>query len=194
MEILFATGNKDKLKQLNLLLEDYKLLSPADIGIDNFQVNEDGDSLEKNAYKKAKALHDISSKATLADDTGLFVESLDNRPGVHSHRYAGEDASYKDNRDKLLNELRDIDNRKAYFETVICFIDENGNDHYFKGKLEGSITKNEIGNYDFGYDQIFMINKLNKTLGQMTSQEINKISHRSKAINKFKEYIDKRDI
>lgn len=193
MEILFATGNKDKLKQINLLLDTYKLIGPKELGISNFEVEEDGDTLSKNAFKKAKALYDISSKPTLADDTGLFVKALDGRPGVHSHRYASESATYKDNRTKLLEELDGIDNREAYFKTVICFIDENGNDHYFEGRLNGMITREEIGDYDFGYDQIFKPEGLDKTLGQMTSEEINTISHRSKAINKFKEYIQKRD-
>lgn len=191
MKILFATGNKDKLKQINLLLEEYQILSPEDLGISNFEVVEDGETLEENAYKKAIELHNISNKPTLADDTGLFVKAIDNRPGIHSHRYAGENASYKDNRDKLLGELSGINDREAYFETAICYIDENGEEHYFKGRLDGTITLEEIGDYEFGYDQIFKPLGLEKTLGQMTSEEINEISHRSKALNKFKDYITK---
>lgn len=191
MKILFATGNEDKLKQINLLLEEFQLQSPKDMGISNFEVVEDGKSLEENAFKKAIALYDISNKATLADDTGLFVKALDNRPGIHAHRYAGENATYKDNRDKLLSELDGINDRLAYFETAICYIDENGKDHYFKGRLDGSITTEEIGDYEFGYDQIFKPEGFDKTLGQMTSEEINQISHRSKAIEEFKDYIIK---
>lgn len=119
----------------------------------------------------------------------MFVRSIDNRPGVKSHRYAGEDASYKDNRDKLLNELSDKNDRYAYFETCICYIDEEKNTHYFEGRLKGAITLEEIGEYEFGYDQIFIPEGLNKTLGEMTKEEINEISHRAKAFNKFKEYI-----
>lgn len=124
MEIVFATGNKDKVNQIKLMIDDIVLKTPEDYGLDDFEVVEDGDSLKKNSYKKAKALNDILDKPTIADDTGLFVRSIDNRPGVKSHRYAGEDASYKDNRDKLLNELSDKNDRYAYFETCICYIDE----------------------------------------------------------------------
>jgi non-canonical purine NTP pyrophosphatase, rdgB/HAM1 family len=189
MEIVFATGNKDKVNQIKLMLDNLILKIPEDFGLNDFEVVEDGDSLKENSYKKAKALNDILDKPTIADDTGLFVRSINNRPGVKSHRYAGEDASYKDNRDKLLNELSDKDDRYAYFETCICYIDEEKNTYYFEGKLEGSITLAEIGEFEFGYDQIFMPKGLNKTLGQMTKYEINEISHRAKAFNKFKEYI-----
>ena len=189
MEIVFATGNKDKVNQIKLMIDDIVLKTPEDYGLDDFEVVEDGDSLKKNSYKKAKALNDILDKPTIADDTGLFVRSIDNRPGVKSHRYAGEDASYKDNRDKLLNELSDKNDRYAYFETCICYIDEEKNTHYFEGRLKGAITLEEIGEYEFGYDQIFIPEELNKTLGEMTKEEINEISHRAKAFNKFKEYI-----
>ena len=86
--------------------------------------------------------------------------------------------------------MEDKDNRQAYFETVICFIDEEGRDHYFSGKLDGEIINREIGDYEFGYDQIFLPTGNQRTLGQMTDEEINKISHRSKAIYKFKKYLE----
>ena len=183
MTLLFATGNIDKLKQVELMIDNLK--SPKDFDLDDIDVVEDGKSLKENAYKKAKTYFDLAKVPTISDDTGLFVEALDNRPGIYAHRYAGENASYKDNRDKLLSELKDKDNRDAYFKTLVCYIDENGKDYYFEGILEGTITKEEIGQYEFGYDQIFLPKGSDRTLGQMTEKEINKISHRSKAIESF---------
>lgn len=183
MTLLFATGNIDKLKQVELMIDNLK--SPKDFDLDDIDVVEDGKSLKENAYKKAKTYFDLAKVPTISDDTGLFVEALDNRPGIYAHRYAGEDATYKDNRDKLLSDLKDKDNRDAYFKTLVCYIDENGKDYYFEGILEGTITKEEIGQYEFGYDQIFLPNGSDRTLGQMTEKEINQISHRSKAIESF---------
>lgn len=183
MTLLFATGNIDKLKQVELMIENLK--SPKDFDLEDIDVVEDGKSLKENAYKKAKTYFDLTKVPTISDDTGLFVEALDNRPGIYAHRYAGENASYKDNRDKLLSELKDKDNRDAYFKTIVCYIDENGKDYYFEGVLLGTITKEEIGQYEFGYDQIFLPKGSDRTLGQMTEKEINQISHRSKAIESF---------
>lgn len=186
MTLLFATGNIDKLKQVELMIDNLK--SPKDFDLDDIEVVEDGKSLKENAYKKAKTYFDLAKVPTISDDTGLFVEALDNRPGIYAHRYAGEDATYKDNRDKLLSELKDKDNRNAYFKTLVCYIDENGKDYYFEGILEGTITKEEIGQYEFGYDQIFLPKGSDRTLGQMTEKEINQISHRSKAIESFAKF------
>jgi len=189
MELVFASGNIDKVKQVKLILKDVDIKTPEDYNIKNFEVDEDAPDLKGNAYKKAKVLYDLISKPTIADDTGLFVNALDGKPGVYSHRYASENPSYKENRDKLLAELSEKSDRNAYFQTVLCFIDKDGNDHYFSGKLPGTITKEEIGDYEFGYDQIFMPEDSTKTLGEMTKDEINQISHRGKAFEEFKEYL-----
>lgn len=190
MEIVFASGNINKFNQIALILDKFTIKTPKDFGIEGFEVEENGQTLKENAYIKAKALFDKISKPSFADDTGLFVEALSNRPGVHSHRYASENPTYRDNRKKLLEEMDGRDNRKAYFETVICYIDKNGDDHYFHGKLTGSITKEELGDYDFGYDQIFLPDNEKRTLGQMTDEEINQISHRARAINEFKKFLE----
>lgn len=186
MTLLFATGNIDKLKQVELMIDNLK--SPRDFDLEDIDVVEDGKNLKENAYKKAKTYFDLTKVPTISDDTGLFVEALDNRPGIYAHRYAGENASYKDNRDKLLSELKDKDNRNAYFKTIVCYIDADGKDYYFEGILEGTITKEEIGQYEFGYDQIFLPKESDLTLGQMTEKEINQISHRSKAIESFAKF------
>ena len=163
---------------------------PKDIGIEGFDVIEDGHTLKENAFKKANELYKLCKKRVFSDDTGLFVKALDNRPGIYAHRYAGEDATDKDNRDKLLDELSDKANRDAYFLTVICFIDEDGKDYYFEGRLDGTISEIELGDGGFGYDKIFYVKKYEKSLGQMDINFKNQISHRGLAMKEFKKFLE----
>lgn len=193
MKIVLATSNKDKINEIKKLIpKEYTVLTTADLGIENFEVEEDGETLEENAHKKAKTLFDMVKLPTLADDTGLFVKALDNRPGVKAHRYAGKDPTYKENRDKMLEELKDKKDRSAYFATCVCYIDGEGSDHYFEGKIDGQITKEELGDYDFGYDQIFKPNKSDLSFGQMSVEEKNHYSHRSLALNKFVNFLEEK--
>lgn len=189
MDLIFASNNKHKLEQIKLLLNNDHILMPSDFGIDNYEVVEDGQTLKENAYKKAHGIYKITGKNVFSDDTGLFVNALDGAPGVHSHRYASENPTDKENRNRLLKDLESQNDRSAYFATVICFIDENGKDYYFEGKLLGHIYKTELGDGGFGYDKIFYADEYNKTLGQMDIDFKNKISHRGKAIAKFKEFL-----
>lgn len=190
MKIVLATSNKDKIREIKEILgESVCIYTTDDFNIENFEVEEDGESLRENAYKKAKSLFNILKMPTLADDTGLFVEALGLRPGIFSHRYAGENPTYKDNRNKLLNELKGFNNRDAYFKTSVCFIDKDGKDYYFDGKINGEITLKEYGDKDFGYDQIFKVKQVSKTFGQMTDEEKNQYSHRALAIQNFKKFL-----
>lgn len=189
MELLFASNNINKLEQVKLLLDHENVLLPKDIGIEGFDPIEDGNTLKENAYKKALELYKLTGKKVFSDDTGLFVKSLDGRPGLYSHRYAGNNASDKDNRDKLLSELEDEFDRQAYFLTVVCFIDENGKDYYFEGRLDGKIADKEYGSGGFGYDKIFYVDEFSKTLGQMDIEFKNTISHRAKAVEEFKKFL-----
>lgn len=189
MELLFATGNKDKLKEVKEMLSNDSIKMPIDIGISNFDVVEDGNTLEENSYKKASALYQLTGRAVFADDTGLFVKALDNRPGVHSHRYASANATYEDNRKKLLDELSNKDDRSAYFETVISYINLKGEVFRFIGRLDGYISEIEKGSGEFGYDKIFIPENSQKSLAEMTIEEKNQISHRSRAMAKFKKFL-----
>lgn len=194
MKIVLATSNKDKIKEIKKLLpKEYQVLTTDDLGIKDFDVEEDGKTLEENAYKKAKALFDRVKLATLADDTGLFVKALDNRPGVRAHRYAGEDPTYEENRIKMLKELDGKEDRSAYFATCVCYIDKDGKDHYFQGKINGTITDKELGSYDFGYDLIFRPDASDLTFGQMSVEEKNHYSHRAIALSKFMSYLEDKD-
>lgn len=189
MELLFATGNKDKLIEVKKMLSNDSIKMPIEIGISDFDVVEDGETLEENSYKKAYELYKLTSRAVFADDTGLFVKAIDNRPGVYSHRYASENATYEDNRKKLLDELSDKEDRSAYFKTVISYIDSKGEVYYFTGRLDGYISDIEKGDGDFGYDKIFIPEKTQKSLAQLTIEEKNQISHRARAMEKFKEFL-----
>lgn len=192
MELVFASNNINKLEQVKLLLDNDKVVMPKDIGIEDFDVVEDGLTLKANAFKKASELYKLTKRKVFSDDTGLFVKALDNRPGIYAHRYAGEDATDKDNRDKLLEELADKDCRDAYFLTVICFIDEDGKDYYFEGRLDGTIATKELGNGGFGYDKLFYVKKYDKSLAQMDINFKNQISHRGLAMKEFKKFLEER--
>ena len=190
MELVFASNNINKLEQVKLLLDNDKVLMPKDVGVEGFDVIEDGLTLKENAFKKANELYKLTKKRVFSDDTGLFVKAIDNRPGIYAHRYAGENATDKDNRDKLLEELSDKNNRDAYFLTVICFIDEDGKDYYFEGRLDGAISETELGDGGFGYDKIFYVEEYKKSLGQMDINFKNQISHRGLAMKKFKKFLE----
>lgn len=190
MELVFASNNINKLEQVKLLLDNDKVLMPKDVGVEGFDVIEDGLTLKENAFKKANELYKLTKKRVFSDDTGLFVKAIDNRPGIYAHRYAGENATDKDNRDKLLVELSDKNNRDAYFLTVICFIDEDGKDYYFEGRLDGTISETELGDGGFGYDKIFYVEEYKKSLGQMDMNFKNQISHRGLAMKKFKKFLE----
>ena len=182
MKLLLATRNKDKIKEIKEILEDLdiKILSASDIqGMPD--VIEDRDTIAGNAIKKAEECAVFSGMLTLADDTGLFVEALDGKPGVYASRFAGENCSYKDNRDKMLFEMTGKTNRKAQFRTVVAFASPQGLIETAQGKIDGTITENEIGSGGFGYDAIFRVDETGKTFGEMSEKEKNKISHRGRA-------------
>lgn len=189
MQLLFATGNKDKLKEVKKMLANDSIKMPIDIGINDFDVVEDGKTLKENSYKKAYELYKLTGRAVFADDTGLFVKAIGNRPGVHSHRYASANATYEDNRKKLLDELSDKEDRSAYFETVISYIDSKGEVFYFTGILNGYISEIEKGEGEFGYDKIFIPENSQKSLAELSIEEKNQISHRARAMEKFKEFL-----
>ena len=186
MKLLLATRNKDKIKEIKEILKnlDLEIVSAYDIpGMPD--VIEDKDTIEENAAKKAIECAEFSRMLTLADDTGLFVETLDGKPGVYAARFAGANCTYKNNRDKMLREMTGKINRKAQFRTVVAFASPQGLIDTAQGKVEGTITENEIGTGGFGYDAIFLADETGKTFGEMSENEKNKISHRGRAFKKI---------
>ena len=187
-KIVLATNNKHKLKEFREILSDYEVLSLNDIDFHN-DIIEDGKSFEENAFIKTDAVSEfLKSKGLnytiIADDSGLCVDSLDGAPGIYSARYAGEDCNDQNNRDKLIKELVGK-KRDAYFICVIAVLYPDGVKKSFEGRVNGYITEEEIGDKSFGYDCIFYSEELNKTFGEATDEEKNKISHRGRAIEKM---------
>lgn len=187
MKLLLATRNRGKVRELSRLLDDQgftlETLSLGDFP-DVPEVVEDGATLEQNACKKA-LLPALSTRLwTLADDTGLEVAALGGRPGVLSARYAGEGCGYAANNEKLLRELRGVAlaQRKAVFRCVVALSSPQGSVCIGQGRLEGSIASEPEGGNGFGYDPLFVVGELGKTLAQMSEQEKNLISHRSRAV------------
>lgn len=191
-KIVLASKNKNKIKEFNELLgSDFKILSLDDIGYTK-EIAETGSTSTENAKIKAQAVYDFLQEnnldyPVLADDSGLFVNSLGGEPGVMSARYAGDhnDAA---NRKKVLDKLGDSLARTAYFECVLCYI--YGTDlRLFTGRAFGEIDTEERGKKDFGYDCIFYSAELEKTFGEATKEEKDRVSHRAKAVESFKKWL-----
>ncbi|MFA5012771.1 MAG: RdgB/HAM1 family non-canonical purine NTP pyrophosphatase [Ignavibacteria bacterium] len=191
-QLLAATNNKDKVKEIRELLKDLdieiKTLNDLNLNID---VEEDEDTLEGNALKKAEEIWNRVNIPCSADDTGLFVDALNGAPGVYSSRYAGENVTYADNRIKLLKELEGVPmvSRNAYFRTVVCYYYAKDKYELLDGVCEGKITLEEKGEKGFGYDAVFLPNGYHKTFAELDIEEKNRISHRAKAFEKLKAYL-----
>ena len=180
-DILIATHNLDKLKELEDLLNplQFRLHFLHELP-DFLPPEEDQDTLQKNAMKKALEAAKFSGLITLADDTGLFIAALNDAPGIMSARFAGNSCSYSENRHKVLLLLQNIQNRKAYFKTAVALAAPDGIIAIIEGRLDGEITTEEYGSNGFGYDSIFAVN--GKTYAEMNALEKNCLSHRAIAI------------
>lgn len=184
LPLLIATHNRHKLEEIKPLIPDgFELVSLDDVNFTG-EIPETAATLEGNALMKVQYLHDQLHIDCFADDTGLEVETLGGRPGVHSARYAGNEHDFNKNIDKLLAELKPFSNRKARFRTVICLI-FNDKVHYFEGIVNGRIIKTRKGKEGFGYDPVFIPEGKTKTFAEMPLAEKNKISHRAMAVNKM---------
>ncbi len=184
MKIVIATHNKDKFKELYFGL---KSLNIELLSLDDFpeigEIIEDGDTLEANALIKARTVYKLTSLPTISDDTGLSVDALNGAPGVYSARYAGENCTYLDNVNKMLSEMKNIpeDKRGANFSTVMAYVDGK-RELIAEGGVRGVISNKIKGIGGFGYDSIFYVHNKGKTFSEMTIEEKNSVSHRSKAI------------
>lgn len=187
--LVLATANPDKASEMGALFENLGIaIRPRPPGLDD--VEETSETLEGNALLKARAVATASGELAVADDTGLFVDALLGRPGVRSARYAGEGATYADNVQKLLGELREVDEpeRTARFRTVLCVATPTGDWWSVEGVLEGVITRVRRGTGGFGYDPIFAPHELGgRTLAELGVEEKNAISHRGRALRALAE-------
>lgn len=183
MRIVAATKNMGKIKEIEAILSklNISVVSAEDIGID-VDVAETGDTFEKNALIKARAIAMMCDEPVLADDSGLCVDALDGNPGVFSARYAGENATDEDRINKILSELGETKNRKAEFVSSVAFIFPDGEEITASGTVKGTITYEPVGTNGFGYDPIFCSDELKKTFAQSTDEEKNRVSHRARAL------------
>lgn len=192
-KIILATHNKGKVFEIKKILKDLNIeVVPAYEVIPSSElekIEESASTLEGNAKIKAEFIYKRLGFPTIADDSGLFVDFLNGDPGVFSARYAGINVKNNAHVKKLLKQLGNITNRKAYFRTVLVLIDQNGKEHIVDGVCEGTISTEEKGNNGFGYDSVFVPNDYKETFAQLNSEEKNKISHRFKALKKLKPLI-----
>lgn len=193
IELVFATHNKNKLKEVEAILPDsYLLLNLDDIGCHE-ELKETENTFAGNALMKAAYVAGNYACNCFADDSGLVVEALNGEPGVFSARYAGEQADSGQNIDKLLRELNGVGNRKARFVTVIALILE-GKEYYFEGSIDGYITTERLGAGGFGYDPVFIPEGHELSFAQMGAEEKNRISHRYRAIENMNAFLAERSL
>jgi XTP/dITP diphosphohydrolase len=189
IQLVFATHNQHKLKEVQALLPNFiELLSLTDIKCFD-EIPETATTLEGNAILKANFVTQQFQMNCFADDTGLEVKSLDGNPGVYSARYAGDDANSEKNIQKLLANLKDKSNRNAQFRTVIA-LNLSGKQFLFEGVCKGKIIEEKRGNEGFGYDPIFIPDGFSKTFAEMNLAEKGNISHRGKAIQQLVQFLN----
>ncbi len=185
-DLVLATQNQHKIAEIKKILpSNVRLRSLKDIRFKG-DLKETGDTLEANARQKMRQIAVPYDVDALADDTGLEVEALDGAPGVYSARYAGEQASYQDNVNKLLEEMKGKENRKAKFRTVIA-ISKGDKEYLIEGEIPGEITTEPRGENGFGYDSVFVPEGYDKTFAELSEEEKNRISHRARALQKMKD-------
>ncbi len=189
MKFLIASNNAHKIKELNDILNalGVETVKPKDLGI-CCEIEETGTTFEENSMLKARNGYKLSGLPTIADDSGLAVDALDGRPGIYSARYAGEGATDEEKIEKLLLEMKDKENRKAKFVSAVAFY--SGEEGFtVVGECPGFISHSPKGENGFGYDPVFVPEGYNESYAQISSLEKNTISHRARALVKFKEKI-----
>ena len=190
MNIWVATQNSHKVEEISSILSPIKVKSFLDLK-NPPEVDENGSTYSENALIKAKALYDIVHEPVFADDSGLEVDALGGKPGIHSARFSGPDTNHARNVAKMLEVLKDVpdEKRTARFRCVIVYIDDSGKTHEFSGILEGKIGYKPLGNGGFGYDPIFRPLGFRQTFAEMSALAKNTISHRGRAMQQLKEFL-----
>jgi XTP/dITP diphosphohydrolase len=183
--LVLATRNPGKVEEIQEIIADWHMVDEVVEDGDWDDVEETGATLEENALLKARAVVDATGQAALADDTGLEVAALGGRPGVHTARYAGSDATYDDNIDKLLVELSGATGRSARFVTVVALMLPDGSYHTAEGFIEGQIAEARRGSGGFGYDPVFEVGGV--TFAEMGIEAKNRLSHRAVALQRLGE-------
>ncbi|MBL7132434.1 MAG: RdgB/HAM1 family non-canonical purine NTP pyrophosphatase [Candidatus Omnitrophica bacterium] len=192
MELVIATRNKKKLKEIKYMLRGLNLKITSLADYDNLpKIIEDGLTFQQNAIKKSATIAQYLKKLTLGEDSGLEVPALGNRPGVYSSRYSGKNATDKKNNRKILKELEKVPlkKRNAKYICSVAISDRHKLLGVFEGRCRGLITRRERGKAGFGYDPVFLIPKYNKTFGELGEEIKHRMSHRYKAFRKVRNFI-----
>ena len=193
MRVIVATKNKHKIDEIQAITKEFgmEIISRSEAGVPDIEIVEDGDTFEENSEKKAKGILELCGDITIADDSGLMVDALGGAPGVISARFAGEDGNDEKNNEKLLTLLSDVvpENRTARFVSVITMIYPDGRKIVARGECEGHIIYKPKGSNGFGYDPLFVPVGFERTFAELTSEEKNKISHRSIALQNLKKIL-----
>lgn len=185
-KLVVATGNAHKLREIAEIFTEYEVVSQKQMGF-NEDVEETGTTFAENALIKARAAANALNLPALADDSGLCVDALNGAPGVYSARYCGKHGDDKANRDLLLKNLKDVDNRRAHFTSAIALVYPDGKEIVVEGKTYGNILTEEQGDGGFGYDCIFESEDLRKSFGLATAEEKNSVSHRFRGLQALRE-------
>ncbi|MCX8481240.1 MAG: RdgB/HAM1 family non-canonical purine NTP pyrophosphatase [Sediminibacterium sp.] len=188
MQLIFATNNQHKVIEIKSVIHpSIQIISLQEAGI-NIEIPEPYNTLQENASTKSNTIFKLTNKNCFSEDTGLFIESLQNKPGVKSARFAVDEPAYKSNNHKVLTLMEGMQNRKAYFKTVISLIWFE-KEYFFEGICRGFMHTKELGNKGFGYDAIFIPDGSNITFAEMDLFEKNKYSHRQKAVQLFIQFL-----
>lgn len=195
MEMIFATKNKGKIKEIKQILPDFDILSMEDAGIST-DIVEDGKTFIENAIKKASEIAKLSGKMAIADDSGLEIDFLDGKPGVYSARYLGENTPYSEKNNHILHEMENVpeQQRTARFVCAIATVFPNGKIITAQDTIEGRIAFESKGENGFGYDPIFFVPELGKTTAELSPEQKNAISHRGKALQKMKQLLSQEEV
>ncbi len=189
-QLVFATNNQHKLEEIAAKIKgQINLLCLSDIGCFD-DIAETGHTFRENASIKSQYIYHKYHQNCFGDDSGLEIDALNGEPGVYSARYAGKQGDHEANITKVLNNLSEIDNRKARFITVISLM-WNGEEHFFEGIVEGTIRHKRTGTNGFGYDPIFQPDGYNITFAEMSLDEKNEISHRARAVEELVGFLDR---
>ena len=194
-KIIFATGNQDKMKEIQMILEDLGIVvsSMKEAGID-VDIVEDGTTFEENAMIKAEAIAKLTDAIVLADDSGLEIDYLNKEPGIYSARYAGTDTSYEIKNNLLLQRLEGVpdEKRTARFVCAIAAVFPDGSKETVRGTIEGRIGYEIAGEHGFGYDPIFYLPEYGCTTAELDPEKKNELSHRGKALRLSREIIEQK--
>ena len=190
MDIIFATKNKGKLTEVKAILSEYNVLGMEEVGI-HIEVEENGETFEENAMKKAVEIMNECGKIVLSDDSGIEIDAFDKAPGVHSARYLGQDTPYLEKNAIILDKLEGValEKRTARYVAVIAAAFPDGRSFSAKGVMEGYIGYEPKGENGFGYDPIFYLHEYGESVAQIPREVKNKISHRGKALEAMKEIL-----